>query len=184
AASLHEIGVIVSLIAVDGESVAAIAGAGNEASVPIETESVDEIFVGSPQAGRCAIGRDAINLGAAASAGARSGKGRRDCRRGGSCGDGDIAAGCLRVLRWTGERDAHLRYRRAGPLLSRSGGVDIARAVDSERCNLFFGRAVENKRFAIRRDAIDQPAAIGTGNQVAFGIEREHANVDFIALKE
>src|ERR1019366_2963050 len=48
---------------------------------------------------------------------------------------------------------------------------DIARAVDSERCNLFFGRAVENKRFAIRRDAIDQPAAIGTGNQVAFGLE-------------
>ena len=77
-----------------------------------------------------------------------------------------------------------MRHRRAGPLLSRSGGVDIARVVDSERCNFFFGRAVEHERFAIRRDAVDQPAAIGTGNQVSFGIEREHANVDFIALEE
>ena len=69
-------------------------------------------------------------------------------------------------------------------LLARCSGVDIAFAVDGERGNFFPGRAVENERFAIRRDPVDQSAAIGTGNQVSLGIECEHANVNFIALEE
>ena len=47
-AGLDQIGEIVD--AVDGENVAAIAGAGEQASALIEAESVDEIFVRSPQA--------------------------------------------------------------------------------------------------------------------------------------
>ena len=69
-------------------------------------------------------------------------------------------------------------------LLSGGGGIDIAGAVDGEGGNFFLGRAVENERLAILRDAIDQSAAIGTGNEVAFGIERENPNVDLIALEE
>ena len=79
---------------------------------------------------------------------------------------------------------AHLRHGRAGALFSRSGGVDIARAVDGERGNFFLGRAVENEGLAIRRNAIEKPAAIGPGNQISFEIECENANVDFIALEE
>ena len=102
-----------------------------------------------------------------------------------SSGDGDIAARRRCGLRWRCERDAHyLRRRAPGALLSRGSGVDIAGAVDGERGNFFLGRAVENERFAIRRNAIDKAAAIGAGNQVSFGIECENANVDFIALEE
>src|SRR5208337_986032 len=49
-AGLDEIGVFISLVAVDGKNVAAIAGTSEQASVLIEAESVDEIFVGTPQA--------------------------------------------------------------------------------------------------------------------------------------
>src|SRR5208282_3338323 len=167
-AGFDEIGVIISLVAIDGKNVAAIAGAGEQASVLIEAESVDEIFVGTPQARRGAIGRDAINLGAAGGAEAGSGKWRRHDRRGGSGAKGDIAARYGRVLRWRRHHDAHLRHRASRVLFSRSGGVDIARAVDGQRRNFFLGRAVENERFAIRRNAIDQPAAIGARNQVSF----------------
>ena len=162
-AGFDQIGEIVD--AIDGKYVTAIAGAGEQTSVPIEAESVDEIFVGGPQARRRTIGRDAINFGAAGSA--DSGRGKR--RRGGSCGDGDVAAGWGRVLPRC-DRDAHSRGRSSGVLLSRSGGVDIAVAVDGEGGNFFLGRAVENERFAIWSDAIDQPAAIGAGNQIPFGI--------------
>jgi len=55
----------------DGENVTAIAGAGEEASVLIEAESVDEDLVGGPQARRGAIGRNAIDFGASGSANAR-----------------------------------------------------------------------------------------------------------------
>ena len=183
-ARLDQIGEIVD--AVDGENVAAIAGAREQASVRIEAESVDEIFVGTPQARRGAVGRNAINLGAAGSAGTGSGKGRRHHGRGRSWGDGEIAAGCRcgGVLRWRCDHDAHLRRRGSGTLLSRGSGVNIAHAVDGERGNFFLGRAVENERVAIRRDAIDQTAAIGAGNQVSLGIERKNANVDFIALEK
>src|ERR1019366_3744093 len=109
---------------------------------------------------------------------------KRSHGRGGSNGDVDIAAGCGRVLRWSREGDAHSRHRGSGALLSCSGGIDIAGAVDGERSDFFLGRAVENERFAIRRDAIDKPTAIGAGNQVSFRIECENANVDFIALEE
>ena len=48
----------------------------------------------------------------------------------------------------------------------------------------FFGRAVQNKCLAARRDAIYQTAAIGAGNQVSLGVECQRANVHFIALEE
>ena len=47
-AGFDQIGEIVD--AVDGEDVTAIAGAGEQASVLVEAERVDEIFMGSPQA--------------------------------------------------------------------------------------------------------------------------------------
>src|SRR4029077_18907570 len=72
----------------------------------------------------------------------------------------------------------------SGALLSGGGRVNVAGAVDGERGNFFLGRAVENERFAIRRNAIHKPAAIGAGNEISVGIERENANVNLIALEE
>ena len=69
-------------------------------------------------------------------------------------------------------------------LLARSGRIDISRGVNGERGDFLLGRAVENKGFAIGRDAINQPAAVGSGNQVSLGIERESTNMDFIAFEE
>ena len=72
----------------------------------------------------------------------------------------------------------------AGALFSGGGGVDIAGCIDGERGDFFLGGAVENEGFAGGRDAIDEAAAVGAGDEVAFGIEGQNANVDFVALEE
>ncbi len=62
--------------------------------------------------------------------------------------------------------------------------VDVSRAIERQRCDLFLGRAVKHKAFARGRNAIDQPAAVGAGNQILLRIEGQNANVGFIALEE
>ena len=69
-------------------------------------------------------------------------------------------------------------------LLAGPGGVDIAGVVNGERGDFFLGSAVEDERLASWRDAIDQAAAIGAGNQIPLGIEGEDANVHFVAFEE
>src|ERR1035441_1954211 len=68
--------------------------------------------------------------------------------------------------------------------LSRSGGVDVADSVDSERDNFFLRRAVEHERVAVRRYAIDQAASIGASDQISFRVESENANMDFITFEK
>src|ERR1035438_2024599 len=69
-------------------------------------------------------------------------------------------------------------------LLSGRCRVDVSGIVDRKRGDFFLGSAVEDERFAIGRNTVDKPAAVGAGNQISFGIERENANVDFIAFEK
>src|ERR1019366_5195659 len=56
--------------------------------------------------------------------------------------------------------------------------------IDGESSDLLLGRAVQHEAFALRGDAIDQPAAVGPGDQVAGVVEIESADVRLIALEE
>ncbi len=54
----------------------------------------------------------------------------------------------------------------------------------AERRDLFLGGAVQHESFASRRNAIDEPAAVGAGNQIVLRIEGQNADVGLIALEE
>ena len=56
--------------------------------------------------------------------------------------------------------------------------------IERESGDFFLGRAVQHESFAGRRDAVDQAAAVGTGNQVALSVEREHADVRVVAFEK
>ena len=87
-----------------------------------------------------------------------------------------VGAGC--------RYDDNLGRRRSHALFADTRGIDVAGRVDVERGNLFFRRAIENERLAGRRDAVDQPASVGAGNQVAPRIEMQDADVGFVALEK
>src|SRR4029077_18727779 len=84
--------------------------------------------------------------------------------------------------------DRHDRRPHAGTLswafLAYPGRVDVAIGVDGERRDFLLGRAVKNERLARGSDPVQKATAVRAGNQVAFGIDREHANVRFVALEE
>src|ERR1700744_4404580 len=69
-------------------------------------------------------------------------------------------------------------------LFSHAGGVDVALLIDCQRGDLFFRRAVEHEAFALRRDAVDEATALGTGDEVLVVIEGELADEGFVALEE
>ena len=56
--------------------------------------------------------------------------------------------------------------------------------IERERRDFFLGRAVQHEPLAGGRNAIDQSAAIGAGNQILLGIEGEDTDVSLIALEE
>ena len=58
-----------------------------------------------------------------------------------------------------------------------------ARSSASER-DFLLRRTVQHESLARGRDAIDQPAAIGTGDQIFLRVEGEDANVGFVALEK
>ena len=62
--------------------------------------------------------------------------------------------------------------------------VDIAAAVDGEGGNFLLGGAVQHEALAGGRNAIDQAAAVRTGDQIPLGIESQDANMSFIALEK
>src|ERR1700682_3451932 len=62
--------------------------------------------------------------------------------------------------------------------------VDVACFVDGEGGDLFFRCAVEDEAFSTGRDSIDQTATVGTGDQIAFGIEGHHTDMGFVALEK
>jgi len=51
---------------------------------------------------------------------------------------------------------------------SHACGIDVAGFVDGQGRDFFFRRAVEHEAFSAGRDAIDQAAAVGTGDQIAL----------------
>ena len=63
-------------------------------------------------------------------------------------------------------------------------GIDVAGFVDGQGRDFFFRRAVEHEAFSAGRDAIDQAAAVGTGDQIAFVVKGHHPDVGFVTLKE
>ena len=85
-------------------------------------------------------------------------------------------------------RQGNASYRRrrwsCSTFLAGSGRVDVALCVDGESGDLLLGRAVQHEAFALRRDAIDQPTAVGSGDQVAGVVEIECADLRLIALEE
>ena len=99
------------------------------------------------------------------------------CGAGGRCG-----IGCHRDHR--GSDACRRRSAALGSFLAHAGGIDVAFTVERERGDLFLGSAVEHEAFAGRRNPVDQAAAISAGDQVSLGIEREHADVGFVALEE
>ena len=66
-------------------------------------------------------------------------------------------------------------------LFAHARSVDVSGGVERQGGDFFLGRAVENEGFAIGRNAVHQAAAVRAGNQVALGIERQHADVGLVA---
>ena len=69
-------------------------------------------------------------------------------------------------------------------LFSHAGGIDVARFVDRQGGDFFLRRAVEDEAFSAGRDAIDQAAAVRSGDQIAFVVEGQHADVGFVTLEK
>src|SRR6185312_12250958 len=85
--------------------------------------------------------------------------------------------------RWSSGRIGTVPLR-AGMLFTCTGSINVARRIDGQSSDFFFCRAVKYKSLTSRRDAIYQSAAVRAGNQVALGIESEHAHVSFVGLEE
>ena len=77
-----------------------------------------------------------------------------------------------------------MNSNRCRPFSRQRRGIDVAGAIEGERGDLFLGRAVEDETFARGRNAVDESAAVGAGNQIALRIEGEDANVGFVALEK
>ena len=55
---------------------------------------------------------------------------------------------------------------------------------DSDGGDLALGRVIDDEALAVRADAVDQPTAVGAGDQVALMVEGHAANMLLIALEE
>jgi hypothetical protein len=56
--------------------------------------------------------------------------------------------------------------------------------IDGEGSDFFLRSAVQNEAFPVRGDAIDKAAAVRSGDQIAFRVEGEDADVGLVALEE
>ena len=79
-------------------------------------------------------------------------------------------------------RDA--RWAASTAFLSSRGRVDIACLIDSKTCDLTLWCAIQNESIALRRNPVNQTAAVRTGDYVALRIEGQHSNVRLVALEE
>lgn len=113
------------------------------------------------------------------------GKGRESGRR---CRSAAAGGGGLDAHRGRGHNlsgGTGSAYRRScSALLAGARGIDVALRVDGERRDLLLRRAVEDEALALRRDAVDQAAAVGTGDDIAAVVEVKHANLGLVALEE
>src|SRR5271166_1231203 len=69
-------------------------------------------------------------------------------------------------------------------LLARSCGINVALSVNGERSDFLLRRTIQNEAFTLRRDAINEAAAVGSGNQIARIIEIQNTNVRLVTLEE
>ena len=72
----------------------------------------------------------------------------------------------------------------AAAFFANTCGIDIALLIDGERGDFFFRCAVEDEAFALRRDAIDEAAAVGSGDDVLLIVDGDGADVGFVALEK
>ena len=76
------------------------------------------------------------------------------------------------------------RKRRCTALLARSGSEDISHAIHGQGRDFFLGCAVQHEALTLGRDAINQPTAIGAGDEITLIVESQSANLRLVALKE
>ena len=69
-------------------------------------------------------------------------------------------------------------------LVADAGSEDGAVGGDGDGGNFAARGFKEHVAFALRTDAIDEAGAVGAGDQVAFRVPRESANVLFVALEK
>src|ERR1700733_1262656 len=56
--------------------------------------------------------------------------------------------------------------------------------VEGEGRDLFLGGAVEDETFPGGRNAVDQAAAVGAGDEVSVGVEGQHADGGLVTFEE
>ena len=177
-------------VTIDGEESACVAGAGKEASVGSESKGIDNIFARRPKLIGSALRAYAVDA-------AREKRRKRDewllLRRnlsGTRCARGN---GC-RALR---SGDDGGRSLPGAWLLANRGDVDGAVGGDGERSDFTSGSLVENEAFRFRcggilgvlggslcgtpGDAQNASAGFRAGDEVAFCVECQNANVSFVA---
>ena len=101
----------------------------------------------------------------------------------------DGAVGAATGRRWSGHDDAYAGDGCAdgwgsSPLFADASSIDVPSPIDGQGGDLLLGRAVQNEAIALRRDAIDEAAAVGAGEEVAKLVEVEGANLGFVALEK
>ncbi len=69
-------------------------------------------------------------------------------------------------------------------LVAHAGGVDGSVGGDGDGGNFAAGRLKEHVAFALRVDAVDQAGAVRAGDQIAFRVPRQGADVRLVALEE
>ena len=155
----------------DGKKTSAIAGARDEASTGIKGEGVNNVGGGVPDAARRTIGSKAVDF--------RARRWRRESARERPRRQASLvaAAGNDSPRRW-------LAACGAAAFFADTRGIDVALLIDGERGDFFFRRAVEDEAFALRRDAVDEAAAVGSGDEVLLVVDGESADVGFVALEE
>ena len=159
----------VATIVDDRENLPAVAGECNQASVA-RGQRVDDLILAGPQTARSLPLSQRVNL---ASLGHRdAGVSRLQRLR---LDDGD---GC-------GANSLHGQRRQwIAALVAHAGRVDGPVCAHGHRRDLAPWSLEQHVAFALRIDSVDQPRTIRAGNQVAFGVPGQRADVLLVALEE
>ena len=162
-----DVGVVAVLL--NAEDVSAIAADGEQA-VGLRGECVDDVVFAGPDFARGLVFGEGVDL----SAFGRGGAGVCGLQRTGlDDGEGDGANALHRK-----------RGQRIVAFVADAGGEDGAVGGDGDGGDLAARGFEEHVAFALRADAIDEAGAVGAGDQIAFGVPREGADVLFVGFEE
>ena len=159
----------VAAVVGDAEDAAAIAGERQHA-VGLRGQRVDDLVLAGPKFARRLAFGERVNLAAFGHRGAGVGRlhrsrlndGHRD-RPGSLHGQG---------------------RQRIAALVAHAGGVDGSIGGDGDGGDLAARRFKEDVAFAVEIDAVNQAGAVGAGNQIAFSVPGERADVLLVALEK